>query len=239
MTNTKLLTMAIVFGAVSCWTNFAFAIAIYDNTVAATLSFNQPWISVATDTSLSEVSTSGSGLHQESTSLVQASDLANLLYSQAVTVSGSAGNVQLSTNGQSVAVNSIYTLLTFNFGSTPTDFSMMYSVMDFDFNHTTALPFNGTGERAGGGGGGTQLALDGTFGPWYTVGQQNWFYGLTGQHTVRLWTGVDGAATARYPYVDTPEPSTVLLGLISAGAIIARKRFRRSRSTPTHAAVNA
>jgi hypothetical protein len=154
-------------------------------------------------------------------------------------VGGSAGNVQLSTNGESVAVNSIYTILTFNFGTTPTDFSMMYSVMDFDFHQSTALPFNGTGERAGGGGGGTQLALDGTFGPWYTVGQQNWFYGLTGQHTVRLWTGVDGAATAKYPYVDTPEPNSLLLGLISVGAIMARRRFVPFPFTAAHATINA
>ena len=213
MATSKLLVSATILGTVLVWTNTAFATAIYDYSTAVTLSFSQPWTSISSGISPTMINTNGTGLHAESTLFFQAADLANLSYSQSVEAVGSAGNLQLTISGQSVTDNSVYTLLRFDFGSTPTNFSMMYTSMDFDLNSSTQLPFNGTGEAVGGSGG-TQLLLDGVAGAWYTVGQPNVFYGLTGQHTVRLWTGVEATATAQYPY-NAPEPSALLLELLA------------------------
>ncbi|HET9963300.1 MAG TPA: hypothetical protein VFQ34_13245 [Nitrospiraceae bacterium] len=219
MRRAKILALTMV-GCASMWSDFALGTAMYDYTTAVTLGFSQPWVSVISGVSPSSVTTTGSGLHQESTSIFQISDLPNLTYSQTVQAKGSAGDGLFNVSGKSVTYNGLYTNLIFDFGNTPTDFDITYLAIDVNLDSSTqlTLPFNGTGESVGGSGG-TQLLLDGAGGAFYAVGQPNIFYGLTGQHSVRVWTGAEANAIAQYPYV-VPESSSLPYVLIGLGIVL-------------------
>jgi len=218
------MMQVLVAGLLTCllWGGHAYAMATYDYFSDAKITFSLLWGDFTTTVT---PSSSGTGQHNESTASFQAFDLQNYWYYQSVRGTGSAGDAALSQSGTSAARNDFYTLFTFDFGSTPTDFTMTYTDYNQDVNSSTQLPWNGTGEYVGGSTG-TQLLFDDQGGPWYTKGQPNTFHNLAGQHTVRLWTGTESTAIAQYPYV-APEPSpTLLLGLGLVGFAGIRRRIK-------------
>ena len=128
-----------------------------------------------------------------------------------------ARGTQLSTKvatpwGQSLLVN----LFTFNFGSTPTNFTLSVLTYAPMFNYSMDRPATpnsmGTGESVGGGTG-FQFILDGSFSinPTDTAS----FIGLTGVHTVRFTTQAVDGATAVYPFRVPDHGSTLLLLTLS------------------------
>ncbi len=215
----------------------AFAIVTYDYLSDAKITFSQLWDSC---TALVTSTTAGTGQHTASTVSSQEFDLQNFWYYQSAQVIGSAGDDGLSQSGTSGAHNVIDTALNFDFGLVPTNLTITLT----DYNQTllSSRQLNlwdegsQTGEQVGWwpelGGGGTALWL--TFDgqafaiPNWIRGDSTTFYNLTGEHTVDIWTDANGAAKAAYPYVQTPEPNTILLlGFGLLGFIGFRRKFSR------------
>jgi hypothetical protein len=228
------------------------ATAIYDDSVMVTVDFNVPWVSVQRITNPSPFPFVGPGVTRRETSTTgnatahavfqENANLLNYTYTQGVRVTGSAGDAALLDSGTSFATADLYNLFTFDFGPTPTDFTITLLAGDFRDSNSTDAPVlnghitsNGTGEAITGGGGGYQVLLLKPNGDFSGIGlnlpgQSVTVNDLKGIHTFRIGTLVDGGATAVYPYtVTTPEAgsSFVLLSvsLLSCGI------FRRFRYT--------
>lgn len=214
-----------------------FATATYDYLSDTKITFNHLW-SNFTPTFTS--TTFGTGQHNESTAPSQDVNLESFWYYQSAHITGFAGNDSLTQSGISYASNTVETLFTFDFGSVSTD--LMVTLTDWNqvLASSTQLnlwnPDNQTGEYVGYwptlGGGGTSLGLafdgQGFAIPGWEKGNSTIFYNLTGQHTIRVMTDASETAIAGYPYVQTPEPSTLLLfgsGLV--GLFVFRRRFKK------------
>ena len=219
------------------WGGHAFATASYDYLSDVKITFSRLWDN---STPIVTSTTSGTGQHNESTIASQDFALANFWYYQSSRVTGSAGDDALSQSGTSGAHNTINTFLTFGFDAVPTDLTITLTDYNQILVSSTQLklwnPANKTGEQIGYwpelGGGGTALglALDGE---WFAIpswirGGSTTFHNLTGQHTIKIFTDADGSAIAGYPYVQTPEPATMLLlgsGLV--GLVGFRKKLKK------------
>jgi hypothetical protein len=232
-------TKVLIMSLTTCllWGSQAFAIATFDYLSDAKITFSQLWDSY---TPIVTSTTSGTGQSTVSTAPSQAFDLQNFWYYQSAHIIGSAGDSALSQSGTSHAYNSIDTAFTFNFGIVPTNLTITLT----DWNQVLVSskqlnlwnPDNQTGEYVGYwptlGGGGTGLGLK-FDGQWFAIpnwinGNSTSFYDLTGQHTVDIYTVADEAAIAGYPYVQTPEPSTMLLvGSALVGLVGFRRKFRK------------
>ena len=101
----------------------------------------------------------------------------------------SAGNASLDQSGYSLGQSYLVNLFTFDFGSTPTNFTLSVLTYASMFNYSMDRPATrnsmGTGESVGGSTG-FQFILDGAFSVNPT--DTDIFTGLTGIHTVRFTT---------------------------------------------------
>jgi hypothetical protein len=211
---------------------------MYDYLSDAKIAFSQPWVNYTTDVTST---TSGAGQYSVSTSPSEAVVLQNISYYQSARVMGSAGDSALSQSGTSHAYNYVQTSFAFDFAAA-TNLTITLN----DWNQVLVSskqlnlwnPDNETGEYIGYwptlGGGGTSLglALDGkSFAiPDWIRGGSTTFFSLTGKHTVLLATSADETAVAGYPYVNTPEPSTMLfLGTGLFGLVgYSRRKLKKS-----------
>jgi hypothetical protein len=215
-----LLVLAALLAAPS-----AFATATYDFTSEASLLFNVAWQSYTTDIT---PASGGTGAHQETTAYILTPGMGNTGFFQSVHIMGSAGDATFTNSGFSTASLALYTSFTFDFGTTPVDFAMTFADLTMISTYATQLPWNGTGEYITGCCG-IQLFFDGFGGNWFTEGHTNIISQVTGVHTVRLGTFADASATANYPYVVTPEPSSSLLFALGLALALAVQKGARWR----------
>ena len=220
-------------GVISLLYGSATGTAIYDYTSTETIDFSTPWVSVAHITvpspfpsvggAVTHQITSGTGSFTASTNIVETPNVANDSYTQSVEVTGSAGDSSLTNSGSSTANAGLYNLFTFDFGATPTDFTIGLVSRQFQLIQSTDVPsgFAGSGEDVGGSVGFQAFLLTSTgdfAGPSVHAldpGQSVTVPGLTGIHTFRFGTFAEATATANYPFIAPDSGSTFGLLLIS------------------------
>ena len=215
--------IATLFAAVFChlFSRDSEATATYDIFLAATIQFSQPWVSVAPVTTpdpnpfvgpaITKQHSQGNASFTAFTGASQSGNLSAMTYSQTVRVFGSAGNATLDQSGYSLGKSFLVNLFTFDFGSTPTNFTLSVLTYAPMFNYSMDRPVTpnsmGTGERVGGSTG-FQFILDGSF---VVNSGTDSFNGLIGVHTVRFTTLAEDHATAVYPFQEVPDRGSTLL----------------------------
>lgn len=214
------------------------ATLIYNASLDATIQFSQPWLSVAPITTpdpnpfvgpaITEQSTSGSGAFTAFTDQSQSADLSLLTFSQRASVHGSVGNSTLDQSGSSAARSFLVNLFTFDFGNTPTTFTLSALASTSVFGLSADRPVTknsmGTGERLVSGSTGFQLIMDGSLSvnPMTSRTVPN----LTGVHTVRFTVLAEESATAVYPFV-VPDTGKTLAMFGLALALLAGQQHSR------------
>ncbi|MBA3036848.1 MAG: VPLPA-CTERM sorting domain-containing protein [Desulfobacterium sp.] len=201
------------------WGGIAFAMAEYDYLCDATIAFNQPWNEYSPIV-ISE--TAGTGEYTANTA--PSYDSKDFLWHQSARITGSAGDKALSKRGISSATIDIDTTFTFDFGDVLTNLTitLIDHIQDPKSSKQLNLwnPDNETGEYIGywpalkkGGGICFGLKFDDE---WFAIpgwenGNSTTFSDLTGKHTVLIHNNVSEVAIANYPYIQTPEPASMLL----------------------------
>jgi len=235
--------IATLFAAVFChlFSRDSEATAIYDTSLSATIQFSQPWVSVAPVTTpdpnpfvgpaITKQHSQGNGSFTAFTGASQSGNLSAMTYSQTVRVYGSAGNATLDQSGYSLGQSFLVNLFTFDFGSTPTNFTLSVLTYAPMFNYSMDRPATpnsmGTGESVGGGTG-FQFILDGSFS--INPTDTDSFIGLTGVHTVRFTTQAVDQATGVYPFQVPDHGSTLLLLTLSLlGLVTYRQQVSSAR----------
>jgi hypothetical protein len=235
--------IATLFAAVFChlFSRDSEATATYDTSLAATIQFSQPWVSVAPVTTpdpnpfvgpaVTKQHSEGNGAFTAFTGASQSGNLSAMTYSQTVRVYGSAGNATLDQSGYSLGQSFLVNLFTFDFGSTPTNFTLSVLTYAPMFNYSMDRPATpnsmGTGESVGGGTG-FQFILDGSFS--INPTDTDSFIGLTGVHTVRFTTQAVDQATGVYPFQVPDHGSTLLLLTLSLlGLVTYRQQVSSAR----------
>jgi hypothetical protein len=222
--------------------------AIYDYTATETIDFSSPWVSVAHITvpspfptvggAVTSEMTSGTGTFTASTNIVETPNVVDNSYTQSVNVTGSAGDSSLTNSGSSFASAGLYNLFTFDFGTTPTDFTIGLVSSQFQLIQSTDVPlgFAGSGESVGGSAGFQAFLLTSTgdyAGPAVHAlnpGQSVTIDGLTGIHTFRFGTSSEASATANYPYVASDSGTALGLLVLALTALLGASRLRSFRS---------
>jgi hypothetical protein len=218
---TKLLLISL------CFASTAHATATYDVQNAVTIQFSQVWTSVAPNTvpsknpdigpGISQQYAEGSGVFTAHSGSSTVSDTDLFLFTQIDAASGSAGNQGLDQGGFSSSGSYTYNLFTFDFGNTPTDFSITLLEWDYSFGYHMDAPPKGdlSGDYLGGSVG-YQFVMDDSGAGINYADTTHVFEGLTGLHEFRFGTFAETNATAIYPYRVPENGSTsplLLLGL--------------------------
>lgn len=217
------------------------ATAIYDVTNSVTLRFSQPWVSVAPNTVPSPDPRIGPGIGNQYTngtgSFTAYADASNRssgnVFTQTNRAWGSAGNTGLDQSGFSSAGSFTFNLFTFDFGSTPTDFTVDVLDWAYGFGYTLDQPrlknSKGTGESLGGSVG-YQLVLDDDPNSINYTTDSHPFYDLTGVHTFRFGTFAETSAAAIYPF-EVPETGSSLALLFISLSSLSFFKFNGHRAT--------
>ena len=197
---------------------------IYDYSSTVTLKFDVPWVSVEHITTPSPFPAVGGGVTGKFTitdgaatafsSFAEIANLSNNSYTQISHVTGSAGDSTFTNSGASRASSSLYNLFTFDFGQTPTDFTITLAAEDLRVLSSVDAPASGltnfTGEDVGGSVGFQAILLtangrfSGIGAHGLDVGESVTVPGLTGVHTFRFGTFAETKASALYP-LEVPE----------------------------------